>query len=159
MSIEITKEMIQAAKDYIPLGVKEAWVSDNAAKCFDRLQITADEQPMPPMYMVNNGLRARYLMAAFVGFYLCKDYTAESEENKALMSVEDYDEWAGSHVFNQIERWKRELDIRDKCFDMLSDYRALEKQFNAAVNGLLSVQNDQVIRQNDLMKFQIIKKQ
>lgn len=155
-TIELTKEMILAAKSYIPLGIKDAWVADCSAKCFDRLAITADGEQMPPMYMVNASLKSRYLMGAFVGFYLCADYMAESEDNKALMSMEDYDKWAGSHIFNQLERWKRDADVKDKCFDILSDYRVLEKRFGLAINSLLTVQNDQVIRQNDLVKNQIM---
>lgn len=154
MRIEVTKEMLLAAKDYVPLEVKKAWVADCADKCFDRLAITADGETMPAMYMVNSGLKARYLMGALVGMYLGLDYEPDGGD-ALLMSAEDYDKWAGSHVFNQIERMKRDPDVRDKCFDLLFDYRALEKQFHAAVGGILTVQNDPVIRQNELMAAQM----
>lgn len=154
MKVELTKEMILAAKDYVPLEVKRAWVADCSDKCFDRLAITADGETMPPMYMVNSGLKARCLMGAFVGMYLGLDYEPDAD-NALLMSAEDYDKWAGSHIFNQFERMKRDPDVRDKCFDLLFDYRVLEKMFHAAVNGLLLVQNDPVIRQNELMATQM----
>lgn len=148
--ITLARAMIESARDYIPLAVKEAWVAENAPKCFDKLAITADSEPMPPMYMCNTGRKSRYLMAALVGLYFGQDYNAESEENPALMTVEDYDRWAGSHVLNQVERWKREPDLRDKCFDILSDYKNLEKRFSAQITALLTVQNDPVIRQNEM---------
>lgn len=153
-TIELTKEMIQAAKDYVPVAVKEQWVSDCAEKCFDRLSITADGEQMPPMYMVNDSLKARYLMGAFVGMYLGLKYEPD-ESHALLMSAEDYDKWSGSHVFNQIERLKRDPDVRDKCFDMLYDYRMLEKRLHSSVLGLLTVQNDPVIRQNEMMAAQV----
>lgn len=152
--IILTAEMIQAAKDYIPIAMKETWVADNAAKCFDKLAITADGEQMPAMYMINDSLKARYLMAAFVGLYLGAEYLAD-EKDPALMSAEDYDRWAGSHVFNQIERMKHNQDIRDKCFDMLYDYRILEKRFHSYIIGLLTVQNDAVIRQNEMIANQM----
>lgn len=153
-TVELTKEMIQAAKDYVPVAVKKQWVSDCAEKCFDRLSITADGEQMPPMYMVNDSLKARYLMGAFVGMYLGLKYEPD-ESHALLMSAEDYDRWAGSHVFNQIERLKRDPDVRDKCFDMLYDYRMLEKRLHSSVLGLLTVQNDPVIRQNEMMAAQV----
>lgn len=152
--IILTAEMIQAAKDYIPVVIKESWVNDCAEKCFNRLSITADGEELPPMYMVNDSLKARYLMAAFVGLYLQEKYVSD-EKDPMLMCEEDYDKWAGSHVFNQIERMKREPDVRDKCFDLLYDYRMLEKRFHSAIIGLLTVQNDPVIRQNEMMANQM----
>ena len=152
--IVITKEMLLAARDYVEIGVKEAWCKENAMKCFDKLAITADDEPVPPMYMVNAGLKARYLMAAFAAFYLRQDFEALESDN-ALMSVEEYDRWAGSHALNQIERWKQDRELRDKCFDLLSDYKDLEKQFSIHINGLLAAMNDMVIRQNDYMAAQM----
>ena len=152
--VELTKELLLGAEDYIPVTIKEHWVSDCASKCFDRLSITADGEQMPAMYMVNDSLKARYLMGAFVGMYLGLKYEPD-ESDALLMSVEEYEKWAGSHVFNQIERMKRDPDVRDKCFDMLYDYRALEKRFHSSIIGLLAVQNDSVIRQQDLMATQM----
>ncbi len=152
--IVITKEMLLAARDYVEQGVKEAWCKDNAGKVFDRLAITADDEPVPPMYMLNAGLKARYLMAAFAAFYLKQDYEALESDN-ALMSVEEYDRWAGSHALNQIERWKQDRELRDKCFDLLSDYKDLEKQFSVQINGMLAAMNDTVIRQSEYMATQM----
>ena len=57
--IELTKELMTAARDYVPLEEKEAWVAENAPRCFDKLAISADDEPLPPMYMVNAGLKSR----------------------------------------------------------------------------------------------------
>lgn len=144
--IEITKGMMEAARDYVPLTEKEAWVAENAPKCFDKLQITADDDPMPPMYMVNTGLKSRYLMAALARLYL-RAAPLGAAEDEQCMSVEEYDAWAGSHVMNQLERWKRDETFRAKTYDLLFDYKDLEKRFSTQLSGLLAVQNDSVIRQ------------
>lgn len=152
--ITITKEMLLQAADYVENALKDTWVSDNAPKCFDKLTITSDDEPMPPMYMVNIGIKNRYLMGAFVGFYLKQPFNTENG-NMALMTEQDYDKWAGSHVYNQVERWKRDAELRDKCYDLLADYKDIEKRFSAQLNGLLTVQNDSVIRQNDFTANQM----
>ena len=144
--VEITKEMLTAARDYLPNAEKELWVAQTAPKCFDRLEVKIDDEPMPTMYMANEGLRRRYLMGAFATLYFASEIEAE-ERDDALMTEDCYDAWAGGHVFNQIERWKRDAGLRDKCFDLLADYKDLEKRFSAQIAGLLAVQNDPVLRQ------------
>lgn len=151
--ITITKEMLAAASDYMTSTAKEAWISENAPKCFDRLSITAGDDPMPPMYMINAGLKARYLMTA-LAYYLKQPFETDEKDN-SLMSETDYDRWAGSHAINQIERWKSDRELRDKCFDLLSDYHELEKRFSAQLYGLLNVQNDFVLRQSQYSAAQM----
>lgn len=144
--IEITKEMLAGANDYVPCAVKEAWVEENAAKCFDRLAVKVDDDPLPPMYMVNEGIKRRYLMAALATLYMKQEIEAD-ERDPALMSEACYDQWAGGHVFNQLDRMKKDGGMKDKCFDLLYDYKDLEKRFSAHIAGLLAVQNDTVVRQ------------
>jgi uncharacterized coiled-coil protein SlyX len=68
-----------------------------------------------------------------------------------LMTHEAYDEWAGGHIFNQLERYKRDTDLKFKAYDLLYDYKDLEKRFSAQISSLLAVQNDAVIRQSQQM--------
>lgn len=152
--IEITKEMLAGARDYVPNAEKEAWVAENAAKCFDRLAITSDGEELPTMYMVNEGLRRRFLMTAFAEMYLKQDKEAD-ERDEALMNDACFDRWAGSHVFNQLERLKRDAELRDKVFDLLADFKDLEKRFSAQLAGLLAVQNDSVVRQSQYTAAQM----
>lgn len=145
-TITLTKEMLLAAKSYIPNAEKEMWVADTAAKCFDRLSIAVDGDPVPDMYIINTGLKYRYLMTALVSKYFGMEYEAD-EKDTALMSEADYDRWASGHVFCEIDRWKRDKDVVDKCFDLLYDYHDLEKRFSSQIASLLGVQNDPVMRQ------------
>ena len=147
MKIEITSEMMQAARDYVPLEEKEAWVSESAPNCFDRIAISVDDESMPEMYMVNTGKKSRYLMGALAKLYFGAEDIGADADNEWLMSVEKYDEWAGGHVFNQIERWKRDADFKFKAYDIMYDYKDLEKRMSTQISSLLAVQNDAVIRQ------------
>jgi len=152
--ITITREMIEAARDYMPLEDKERFAADGAGKCFDRLAISFGDEELPPMYMVNDGLKRRLLMTAFAAFYMGQEVKRD-ERDADMMSVAAYDLWAGSHVFNQLERLKHDSAVRDKCFDLLSDFRELEKKLSAQLAGLLTVQNDAVIRQSQLTASQM----
>ena len=145
--MEITKQRLEYARTYVPLREKEAWVAENAEKCFDRLSITSGDDEMPPMYQINTGLKSRYLMQALAVLYFGGSQYSD-EKDPAMMSEQGYDDWAGSHLFNQLERLKRDPEIRDKCFDLLTDFRDLEKRFSAQLNSLLAVQNDPVMRQS-----------
>ena len=151
--VVITKEMLLAARDYVPNAVKEEWAGGKAKLCFDRLEIKADGEEMPNMFLLNTGLKARFLMTALVDLYLRLEYE-EDETDAGLMTEEEYDRWAGSHAVNQIERMKSDAEARNKCFDLLSDYRELEKRFSAQINGYLTVQNDSVLRTAEYAKKQ-----
>lgn len=153
--IELTREILIKAKDYIPLSEKEAWVSATATKCFDRLAITANGDSLPPMYMLNTGLESRYLMTALASKYFGIEVKTEEEDPDCLMTVEAYDEWASSHVICQIDRWKHDKEVRDKCFEILEDYYDLRWRLTNQINGLLAAQNDGVMRQGLYMTEQM----
>ena len=154
MSIEITKEMLTAAKDYVPISVKGEWVQEVAERCFDRLSITYGEEQMPPMYAINTEVKSRYLMGFFVQNYL-GILGGEVTSEPWLMPEEEYDAWAGSHIFGQIDRWKHDAEVRDKCYDLMADYKDLEKRLSSRISGMLAVQNDPVIRQTQDMAKQM----
>lgn len=153
-SFVLTRDMLLSARTYLPLAEKTAFVNENAPKCFDRLQISAGDDAMPPMYMENTALKSRYLMYALAAKYF--GFTPETEqengEPSALLTEEEYDYYAGGHIFSQIERFKSDAALRDRCFDLLNDYRDLERRMNAQITGLLTVQNDPVMRQSMLMR-------
>lgn len=150
-SITITDEDIRLASDYMANAVKEQWVSETAPKCLDKLNIEVDGEAIPPMYAVNSGRKARYLMLAFCVSYLRKEVKSDKKDGD-LMDEEEYDLWAGNHVFCQINRLKSNLSVKDKCFDILSDYADLEKRLSTQINALLAVQNDPVMRQAQYSK-------
>lgn len=142
--ITITEKDILAAKTYIPIVEKEQWVQKVTGGCIDRVSTVVQEGdlklPMPAIFSDNMTRKSRYLMGAFVKMYLGISYEPTGDD--WLMSADDYDRFAGSHIFGQLERLKTKTDARDRIFDMLSDFRDLEKRLNTEIFNTLQIQND-----------------
>ena len=147
----LTKEMFAKARKYIPLAEKTAFIDANAPKCFDRLQISANDDAMPPMYMENTELKNRYMMYALTAMYLGLNV----EHEDMLLTQAEYDKYAGSALYNQVIRMKAVPDLCNDAFDFQADYRDFEKRFGAQIHGLLDVQNDMVLRQSMMAKAEM----
>lgn len=156
---KLTEQDVKKANTYVPLSAKIAFVEYAAERCFDRLNVTMNDGagldlPMAPMYKENMALKSRYLMGALVKSYLGKDYEPV-ENDDWLMAQDDYDRWAGGHIFNQLERMKGcGGQVREIVFDLLADYRDLEKRLTVEVRGMLAVMNEPVNRIISTMQSQ-----
>ena len=148
-NFKLTKDQLLAANTYIPMAKKDAFVHRNAERCFDRLQITVGDEKVPPMYMENPTIKARYMMTALVLDYLKLPCRVEADDED-LMSEESYDEYAGEHIFMQLERFKKADATRDMCYDLLHDYFDLNKRFDTQIRGILAAKNDTVSRQQQM---------
>lgn len=144
----LTEEDIMNATDYVSIADKVAFVAEVAMRCFNRIEITTEGSGLspistPPMYSENTELKSRYLMGAFVKMYLNMDIDPCEDENW-LLSRDDYDRWAKHHIFNQIERLKQGTspECKNKCFDVLQDYKDLEKRLSTEIYGQLQAMND-----------------
>lgn len=143
------KEVFAKANAYVPLMEKAAIVSHCAERCIDRVVVDTGERfrgDVPPMYRENGQRKRRYLMGILARAYLRLDFDG-CEEDKWLMSADDYDLVCGVQLVNQIDRMKKQSDaLRDKAYDLLADYRDLEKMLNTEINANLAVMNDVVAR-------------
>ena len=155
----ITAEQMSKVATYIPLQIKMQWVSLVAEKCFDSLNISAnmgDETvPMPHMFKENTDLKSRYLMGAFVKLYLHGTWETGEDEDEWLMPYDEYDKWAGGHIFSQIEKFKSNAEIRDKCFNLMNDFKDIERRLNTEIHGLIMAMNDPATRQMAAMQLQM----
>ena len=148
--MESIEKIMQEAEAYVPISKKAEFVHYCAERCFDKLNITAASgndtlSSMPPMWKENSELKARYMMGGLLKLYLKQE--AQTDENDEwLLTEQEYDRWAAAHILNQIERMKSNASLRDKCFDLLQDYKTLEKMLNTEVYGLIRVMNDSVSR-------------
>ena len=144
----IKAETIEQASSYVPLMKKEQVIEKAASKCIDTVELAAKDtagnvSPMPPFFRENGGRKSRYLMGIFVKFYLRQNF--EPTEDDVLMALDDYDRYAGSHVFNQLESIKQSTTdraLRNKIFDIITDYKDFEKRFNSAVYSEIRINND-----------------
>ena len=147
----ITEEDVEKARSYVPSVEKMEFVKAVADKCFDTLDITASNgnntNALPSSYKVNTERRSRYLMAAFVGLYLQKDYELDDKDaDPWLMSIREYDMYAGGHICEVMTKMKSAAKTRDKAYAILSDYSELKFRLDSDINGLLTAMNDSASR-------------
>ena len=147
---KFTAETIVNAESYVPLAKKLEFINYAAERCYTSLRITSNPETaqakvMPSMYKVNAALKSRYLMGAFLKLYLKEEYIPV-EGDEWLMSQDDYDNFKSGHLFNEMNRFKSNNEIRDKVFDILSDYKELTTMFEEELLGSLNALNDVVSR-------------
>ncbi len=155
----ITEEAMAEVNTYVPIRIKTELIDRLAEKCIIRSEITAsidgEDMLMPPMYREDTNVKSRYLMGIFVRLYLCGTFKPDDEKDIWLIPEDEYDKWAGGHVFNQIERFKQNQKLKNTCFDMISDYKDFEKRFNTEVYSLINAMNDPVARQLAAMQASV----
>mgnify|MGYP003291780214 CR=1 FL=1 len=147
------------AVSYASMETKERFVGDCAMRCFDKMEIgTENGEPMPPYYKENAVLKSKYMLGALLIIYLdIKDVELAGEDDPWMPSAEACDAYFASFPMSQLERIKKttqDKELRDKIYDMLSDYRALEKLLNAECYGLLPAMNDTLSRFQMMMSAQ-----
>ena len=147
---KITKEIMDKADTYIPIAVKEIISSDMARACVkETYMIRAhDEKPqyegvygLAPTYCESPSSKARVMMTVLLALYL----HVWSDDTPLLCDISQYDQWAEAHVLNQLERFKAG-EYREKAFDILADYREMERYLNSAIYSVLRELNDPVKR-------------
>ena len=149
----LTTEQVEKARTYISLADKTAFCEENAQMCLDRLQIKVNDEEMPPMYKENVARKQRFLMTALCRLYLGVPFdTVVADGKETALATEDSFDWMGeSHIYMQLERMKRDSAVKNKVYDLMNDYYQLDKMFSAEIRGLIEVQNDTVLRQQQLM--------
>lgn len=142
----LTGEMLTAARDYVPLMEKMAFLRACAADCFDRMELRLTDDTVLPFFKENGERKSRYLMGALVKLYLMQEIEP-AEGTEFLLAADDYDRWAGGHILGQLKAVKaRGGAMGEKANNLIADYKELEKRFNAEVYALLQGMNDPVSR-------------
>lgn len=150
--IVITELDLERAKAYMPVHAKEEFVDYCYQRCLNKVQINLggeENAAMPNMYMENTFAKSKYMMSALVSFYLGRKEELERvDQDEWLMTDRQFDLWSESQVVGQIERLKRKAksELQDKVYDLLRDYKDLEKRLNTAIYASLGIQNDPINR-------------
>lgn len=147
----ITEEMIANATDYIPFSEKMTIVNDLAESCIEAVDKITDgiatetQLPIPQLYKEQSGAKQYFLMYYLLTRYLHIDIKEEK------WSDEEYDYYASSHTFNQLERLKsgNNADVKAKVFDILYDYKQLKQMLETEVYNLKESRNDTLTRLQD----------
>ena len=146
----ITDATMAQADTYIPLTMKEMIANDMARACVKRTDLIhpfgekaeySGEYGVSPVYCESPSSKARVMMTVLMVMYL----HIWGEDTPYLCEVSDYDQWAGAHVLNQLERFKAGK-YREKAFDILADYKDMERVLNSAIYAVLREKNDPVTR-------------
>jgi hypothetical protein len=147
--ITITKEMLEQANDHIGLMERAKLCEEIAPKCIAKVQMvftpegSEERIPVPDRWQEARHMTAMYTMGVFATHYLNIEYYGDTD---LQMAANVYDDWAGSHVFNQMERMKGDKDVKDKVFNILSDFKDFQWDLRREIETLLGHQNDVVAR-------------
>ena len=145
--IMLTSELLMSANDYEPLSVKALYAEAIAKECVrptepDETKEKANGFATAPDQAEENLVIKKMRM---LEFFLEKYLKVKKGEK---MSLELYDLYASSHIFNQLERMKKGSDneLKDKIFDIQSDYADFEKMVNTEIFNLKQKKNDSLDR-------------
>ena len=145
MAKQLTEQSILDAASFIPIGKKSAIAKAIAQKCIEKVEMAVKDgdsvTPIPPRYQESSLMRMMSNMLIFLKNYLgvinVEDFTEET-----------YNEWGSVAIFNQVERFKmsKNMEVRNKVYDLLDDYRELCRMIGSEINSLLDANNDFVYR-------------
>lgn len=141
---KVTEEMISKASDYIPYFEKVTIASDLAESCIEAVDKITDgiasetQLPIPQLYKECVGAKQYFLMYYLLTRYLHIDIKEEKWND------EEYDYYASSHIFNQLERLKsgNNADVKAKVFDILYDYKQLKQMLETEIYNLKESKNN-----------------
>lgn len=150
MAFVITKEMIEKANSYMPMEEKISLSKIIAEKCVD---IIPQPRKNPVSDRANKilslpegelpSLKSMLTLSVLLGFYLDIDIDAEG---KNAMTFASYDEYAGSHPLNQLDRLKSNAEIRDKVYDLVADFKEFKKMVDTEIYNIRAYRNDPLVR-------------
>lgn len=166
MAITITAQDIEQADSYLTIEVKTLLAQAIAGLAIEKVEMVTDTgEALPPMWKERRGTKELMLMGIFCRAYLKKDFacnqipvrdakTGELSETECdyFMTSEAYNEWAGSHVFNQLDKLKKDKSIADKVYDILDDFHSFRNMVNGEIRDMVDEKNDIVGRLSEYMK-------
>lgn len=130
---------------YIPILRKQEIAEHIAAGALVRYRSTVDyggeELFNDAVTAEDVQTRWRYMMGVLLKFYLHIDFEPVDGEDY-LMAADDYDRAASAHILNVLERMKSDTAARDKVFDLLRDYKDLERMVSVELSAQLAARND-----------------
>ena len=158
-NICLTEEHLrEASVSYVPMRDKEEFIKDVSPGCFDKMEIgTENGEPLPPFYKESAVRKHRYMTAALMKLYLRLPLDLVEDGGDWDITDGCYEAAARSFLISQLERIKKrtaDKELQDKIYDLLADYKLLEKLLNAECYGMLPAMNDTLSRFRMMMSAQ-----
>ena len=156
----LTKDLMAAARTYMPLDTKKVLAETIADKCvkpmarlkWDGIHIRPkteedekknDPTALPDLMEEDVALKMCLLQNVLLGYY----FDIELDENPEPDHVyEQYDYYAGGHLLNQIERFKSDRDVKNAAFDLMEDFREFRKMVDTIIYNYKMNANDPLKR-------------
>ncbi len=141
----ITEEMLKGASDYLPLQKKVALAKAIAPSCICKSKTAEQNQKgleflaLPTLWVDDLETKNLYIMSVLLSEYLKMNIPEDFTDG-------DYDKYASSHIFNQLERFKSNAILKDKIFDLINDFRDFKKILDTEIYNEKEVRNDPVAR-------------
>lgn len=133
--MKITEEMIKNAKSYIPILEKQEIARQIAKASIENLKVDdVNKGILPELVGENMGMKEMLLLQAFLGNY----FDIKAKEYADTF----YDEYNSDNIYNQLQRFKSNTELRDKCYDILDDFKLLKKMVSSEINNIKIVEND-----------------
>lgn len=139
---------------YMPLSLKVKVAEEIADGCITRyrskVQYGGADAFENVLCAENPAMRWRYMMGVLLNFYLGMDFEPVEGE-KWLMSQDDYDRAAAKHPMNELERMKSDTGARNAVFDLLRDYKDLDRLVGNEITARIASYNDLLPRLVELL--------
>ncbi|MBQ0125484.1 MAG: hypothetical protein KBS59_04065 [Clostridiales bacterium] len=145
-AFRITREMMETARSYMPLGVKKELAENIAELCLKDIDIAPQNKigektlAYPRLKGENALLREILLLNTLLGFYF--DIEVDEKEDP----YESYDRYNEENILSQINRWKTDVELKEKCYDLLDDFKKFEKIVNTEIRNRREAENDILAR-------------
>lgn len=144
-TFKVTEEILKNASDYIPLSRKILLAKTIARFCIEKSKTAAQNEKgleflaLPTLWVDDLETKSLYTMSVLLTEYLKiqipEDFTDEN-----------YDQYASTHILNQLERFKSNVILKDKVFDLLNDFRDFKKLLDTEIFNEKEVRNDPIAR-------------
>lgn len=139
---------------YMPLSLKVKVAEEIADGCIVRyrskVQYGGADAFENVLCAENPAKRWRYMMGVLLNFYLGMSFEPVEGE-KWLMSQDDYDRAAARHPMNELERMKSDAGARNAVFDLLRDYKDLDRLVGNEIAARIASYNDLLPRLVELL--------
>ncbi len=147
----LTEEDFLNADSYVEIASKAAEARLYAQYCIDKAEIAVEDEDgekdyLPPLYQENPMMKSLFGMQFLLYHYFHK--IVPDENGDIILTAKEYDEWGEGSILNSIERFKmsKNIDIRNKAFDIATDYREFYRMLGTEIASVLNANNDLLVR-------------
>lgn len=144
MSFILTEEHINNAVTYMPILEKEIYAKEIAKLCvFAKTPSKNDTEEFsdsfPYLFREHLPTKMKALLSVFLSFYFNVEIEGEITDSS-------YDFYASGHIYNTLEKYKAQKNLRNKVFEILSDFKEFKKIVDNEISNLIAENNDTLIR-------------